>query len=112
MVFIDPNKMEGEHMSSKLITDIGKEFSSILLIDLGIDVMREVVEKNSTEEYDGVCASHDYCDANLVMAEAFNKICRREAEIDSEEDSYWWGEAWNYAKVNNFFIGSGICQIK
>jgi hypothetical protein len=91
-------------MSGKLCTEIGKEFSSILLRDLGIDVMREVIEKNSTEKYEGVCASHDYCDANVVMAEAFNKICGREIELGSEEDCFWWGEAWNYAKANSFFI--------
>ena len=92
-------------MLSKLAADIGWEFSSLLRRDLGRDVMIEIVGKNGTKEYAGnICATHDYCDANVVMAEAFNNLCGRVIELERVEDMRLWSEAWGYAKANNFFL--------
>lgn len=35
---------------------------------------------------DGVCASHDYCDANIVMAAAFERVMGREPREFSHID--------------------------
>jgi len=94
---------EEKYMSNKVSIKMGKEFSALLVKYLGIEIVREIVEKNK-EDVGDWCSSHEYCDANMVMAEAFNKACGRELEMNSEEDCLKWNEAWDYAKANSFFI--------
>lgn len=49
----------------------------------------------------GVCASHDYCDANMPMAAAFESVMGRPALPDdgpmSDDDMRLWNEAWAIA---------------
>lgn len=67
----------------------GAEFKQVLRENVGIA--------------EGVCASHNVCDANMPMAEAFEAIMGRkplEAPDGSEEheaDCRLWGAAWNIA---------------
>lgn len=46
---------------------------------------------------DGICASHDFCDANMVMAEAFKVIVEAEPNVFNEDDAALWSEAWRMA---------------
>lgn len=68
--------------------------------------MREVVARN--EHYGNACASHDFCDANMAMDEAFTKAMGREVEWDEENgglteaDTALWNGAWAIAKRMNF----------
>lgn len=55
---------------------------------------------------DGVCASHDYCDANVAMGEAFERIVGRESVMPSEgpqgeHDQALWNSAWALAKARH-----------
>lgn len=59
------------------------------------------------------CLSHDYCDANEVMAVAFRIVIGRdfsfagdgpESEKQNEEDTMLFNAAWNEAKATNFLI--------
>lgn len=47
------------------------EFSQDLHASLGPEQMREVVERNRAETAPGVCHSHDFCDANMVIYAVF-----------------------------------------
>jgi hypothetical protein len=76
---------------------------------------KEMQRLNATPEYGGgVCASHDFCDANDVMAAAFESIFGREpggswdvnpdgSAVDPEKerqalaDSALWNAAWAIA---------------
>ena len=67
--------------------------------------MREVVARN--EHYGNACASHDFCDANMAMDEAFTKTQGRELEMgegtrQSRADVALWNGAWAIAKRMNF----------
>ena len=67
--------------------------------------MREVVARNET--YGDACASHDFCDANMAMDEAFTKTQCREIELgegtrQSRADMALWNGAWAIAKRMNF----------
>ena len=64
----------------------------------------------------GSCASHDFCDANIVMADAFEQHAGRpvwlpcdaeegtctEAECDA--DLALWNDAWGIAKASGFAL--------
>lgn len=54
----------------------------------------------------GACATHDYCDANMVMDAAFHAVLRREPSVESDGDMDLWNSAWNLAKADGFSVRS------
>jgi hypothetical protein len=83
--------------------DIAREFSNVLLLWLGILQMRKVNELNEDEE-SSCCHSHDFCDANMAMDDAFTKITGRELNLQSESDKETWSVSWEIAKTNKFYM--------
>lgn len=100
---------------------IAKAFADILGDWLTANQWAEMLAKNASPAYGGpVCASHDYCDSNMAMAEAFESVMGREpassfethydatagehvADNPAEEaqctaDSALWNAAWTIAK--------------
>ena len=67
---------------------------------LGAAKIAKINELNSTEEYKGVCASHDFCDANQVMSDALNNL-GFEYEPDLNEPI---NVAWDKAKMSKFSV--------
>jgi len=59
---------------------------------------------NEAEEHVGICHSHDYCDANVVMRDAFMMLYR---DIDINDDMHIavWGGAWTLAMQKGFSPG-------
>lgn len=69
----------------------------------------EIRRRNAAELDQGVCHSHDFCDANMIMLEAFTAICGREPAFlegtdaeghyseAAEADAALWSQAWNIA---------------
>ncbi len=55
---------------------------------------------NKAEANPEVCHSHDFLDANEVMAEAFRLTLGREIDLQSDADVRLWAEAWSAAKAN------------
>jgi hypothetical protein len=46
-----------------------------------------------------VCASHDFCDANVVMAAAFAEVTGEEPDtVNCEGDLNLWNDAWGIAR--------------
>lgn len=54
---------------------------------------------------DGLCASHDFCDANIVMAAAFEHVLGREPQANRSHDAIMWSEAWEIATKAMAAIG-------
>ena len=48
------------------------------------------------------CASHDYCDANQSMLDAFEKVMGR--EYNYEQDTDLVNDAWTLSKISNFYV--------
>lgn len=46
----------------------------------------------------GICASHDFCDANMPMDEAFKVVAGHEVDGDNDADTSLWNGAWTRAK--------------
>ncbi len=99
-----------------MIESLAEEFAHELLSEIGKKNMCEVIRKNHQADYEGCCASHDFCDANMVMNEAFVEIYGREpifeeinhAPLDLNDnynqDSSIWNEAWDTAKLHEFYF--------
>jgi len=92
------------------------EFSRELRDALTPEQMTDVVVLNQTPRFKdhGCCATHNYCDANVVMADAFETVVGREpvlpcdgAESDQiDADSALMDEAWTLARAAGFEVRS------
>ena len=92
---------------------IAREFSKLMLEEIGIDNLDLAVMQNTADMAVGndlTCATHDYCDANMVMDEAFHKVLGRgmylikesATEEQKQADTDLWNAAWTLAKHNQF----------
>lgn len=78
---------------------LAKEFAARLRDEIGVEKFREAKRLNATPEYGaGICASHDFCDANMTMARAFYDVVGRDPDMDSDADIDLWNRAWSIAK--------------
>jgi hypothetical protein len=87
---------------------LAREFGTLIQGALTVRQFRDVVDLNKTEPADSnVCHSHDFCDANMCMLEAFQNVFGREPGIltgeDDETDTRLWNDAWAIAKAADFF---------
>lgn len=88
--------------------DIARRFIQEVRSELTVEQLQEVVEKNSTEAYEGCCATHDFCDANLLMEAAWISLglktpIEHDAEdIETSKVYDKWNEAWDLAKAAHF----------
>lgn len=89
----NPSEMSGDQIADQ----IGAEFVRLLKIDLSPAEVMAVQEINATLYADlpNVCASHNFCDANMPMLEAFQTVTGRTPETDQDFDL--WGAAWQRA---------------
>ena len=78
-------------------------FATKLRAEVGTEYIDEVNRRNATPEYDGLCASHDFCDANQVMVDALKDMGR---EFNQDLIAAI-NEAWSIAK-NAGFDGNAI----
>jgi hypothetical protein len=66
--------------------DIAKEFSRLLRGTLSNTDMEAIIAENDARADSGTCASHDFLDANTLMADAFHNVMGRDVRIESERD--------------------------
>jgi hypothetical protein len=89
-------KRRQEVMSTTTTTEqktaVARTFVQHLRSMLTRDEWRALGDAQFTEPDANVCHSHDYCDANIVMATAFE-----EHDLDYR-DSSLWNEVWTLAK--------------
>lgn len=83
---------------------LAKAFADNLKAELSADDWKEMRRLNATAEFDWpICASHNFCDANMPMADAFEKVCGFPALSDdgmSDENISLWNQAWKIAKLS------------
>ncbi|MDR7061200.1 MULTISPECIES: hypothetical protein [unclassified Sphingopyxis] len=53
----------------------------------------------------GICASHDFCDANVPMAVAFKAVTGRDMTPTNADDAALWSTAWDIAKAEHLTAG-------
>lgn len=86
------------------ITRLSQAFTTVVRSNFTIKELREINKRNKAYEitHPGCCATHDFCDANMLMAEAFHNAFKREPDVGSEEDAQLWSAAWNDARTRKF----------
>ncbi len=84
-----PNKYSVEALALAFFYALDAELSNAEL--------REVCERNANEQNPNVCHTHDFCDANEVMATAWND-CGFPALDQSDEQLALWNAAWDECK--------------
>lgn len=85
---------------------LATEFTTRLRHALTDDEWAEMRRRNAAYGDPAICASHDFCDANVVMDEAFRAVTghsigdREEAGEGgiTVEESTLWNRAWDIAK--------------
>lgn len=108
--FEDTDSPESVYLTAKAL-ELACIFSATLADEIGPDNLQTVIERNKS--YDSnVCASHDFCDANMTMLHAWRMVHGVKVMpfflTDSESergqaDMALWGKAWDIAKANAFF---------
>lgn len=87
--------------------DIAAKFAELLERDLTpqeFAAMRRANAIEYTKGNRGICHSHDYLDANMIMLEAFDELgVRSPIDFNHGTDEHLeacalWGSAWNCAK--------------
>lgn len=74
-------------------------FVEQLRADLTVEQFAEMQNLNAVADK-GICHSHDYCNANEVMAPAFAQVVGREIDLQSDADRGLWNDAWAYAMIH------------
>ena len=91
--------------ASHNVRALAHEFSRILRDWLTEDEIKQVIERNAEFDDPAVCASHDFCDANMAMYEAFENIMGHPIDTRKKADVAMWDKAWNMAKASDFAVG-------
>lgn len=89
--------------NEQLVADIARTFVDLLRKELSATDWVEMLRRNASAEYreSGSCASHDFLDANEVMAEACEQhgVNVHPSDDPTVDDGTWiWNAAWNAAK--------------
>ena len=78
---------------------IGKRFRSKLRHLIGEEQFNEMARLNMKNWNQGHCHSHDYCDANMVMLNAWREITGSEFNMQDLGQKKAWQEAWIKARL-------------
>jgi hypothetical protein len=83
---------------------LASEFVAVLREWLTPAEMAEMRRRNVANIGAPICASHDYCDANVAMDVAFERIVGRESVMPDEgpqgiDDQALWDAAWSLARA-------------
>ncbi len=82
------------------IEQLSSAFSELVQEQLGA-FLPEIVARNKSNSKE-VCATQDFCDANMLMAEAFEEVQGREPDVANENDAAVWNAAWGLSKQREF----------
>lgn len=87
------------------LTGLAQLFSEKLRAALSEIDMLEAIRRNHAEGVDSmVCHTHDFCDANVYMGEAWEEFFGQAPDVSSDSDAAIWNEAWTIAKANAFYV--------
>lgn len=87
-----------------LAVKLAREFSRRLLAEIGPENMAQLIAENAACAVEGICYSHDYCDANQVMIDSLPAIGQ---SYDGSDDEQWGliDDAWDIARASQFATG-------
>ncbi len=95
------------------VTRLAREFYLTVVRSLTRGELRQVRRRNLAYG-PGVCATHDFCDANELMDCAFyhvvgHSICEGDDGL-ADPDAVLWGAAWDLAKKDYLTFNRHWCE--
>ena len=75
---------------------IAVRFLDLFLKQEGLRRWQQVCERNRKETEANVCHTHDFCDANMLMEQAFEELFLS-VDVENEADRQRWNAAWDVA---------------
>jgi hypothetical protein len=87
----------------KYVEPLARRFGAVLQSWLTSAERREILARNARGA-PRVCHSHDFCDANMAMDQAFRDVFGRPFNHHSDEDIAIFNVAWDRAKAAGFYF--------
>lgn len=72
-------------------------FLGLLAGEVGLEKYNRICALNQAREHRDICHSHDFVDANVVMAMAFLETTGVEVDTQNDEHTELWSAAWSMA---------------
>ena len=108
---IPRDEMDPEKIARSIVVSLLAYYFSLTLREwLTPEQMDKVIADNNKNNDPGLCASYNFCDANMAMLEAFEQLgIKHPAEYDGDSPEQevsvsLWNAAWNLAYTGNFKI--------
>lgn len=86
-----------EQRRATIVDRIARDFAAALRDDLPEALWLDMKHRNVAHIGTGACASHDFCDANMVMEPVFRRHVGHTPDGDNERDASFWNDAWALA---------------
>lgn len=84
---------------------VAYRFGERMAEEIGPDDLTEAVRRNRAETVEGVCHTHDFCDANMVMFAALGDFgLADDFDPADEAQARLWNDAWALAVRCGFFV--------
>ena len=79
-------------------------FTEIVRKSFSAKELAEIVKRNRAYRKEGrmCCATQEFCDANMLMEEAFTNVMGREPNVGADQDADLWNAAWSKAANADF----------
>lgn len=90
--------MTDEENDPIVIPLLAVRFLGRLMEHLGPPAFMRACRLNKQEKHLNVCHSHDECDANEVMADAWGDVVGADMDPANERDARRWNAAWAAAR--------------
>lgn len=81
---------------------VADRFLAMVRDELGQFICYMIDERNAQDPDDPWCASHDYCDTNVVMCNAVEAFLGSEFDFKNTCHETIWSEAWTTAIEHGF----------
>lgn len=69
-------------------------FGEALCAELGLFKYRLAIDRNRANPDASWCASHDFCDANMVMLSCWQQLTGAD-DVPEDDDCALWNAAWD-----------------
>ena len=92
-----------KEITEKPVERLSALFSSMIRHEFYKE-LPEIVSTNRRYRKEGLdcCATHDHCDANMIMAAAFKQAMGYEPNLKGSSDVHLWNEAWKLSFDREF----------
>ena len=81
---------------------LARVFAEELCVELG-DRWPEFIAKQASDR-EPICSSGDYCDSNMTMARAYERVYGEPINVEDDREVDLWNQAWAIAAEAGFMF--------